>query len=131
MTEEYLPTEEAVAAFDMIQPMIGAAHKEMSELSKKKQDGILNDLKVRHINRLLTTAQSALAGSPSLAFLELLDEATLPQNSDAVLILGQWLAAMDQFKVQHQVWENGERRWFTLEDAQAIEEWEKEDDDAD
>jgi hypothetical protein len=39
--------------------MLQAAHREMSELSKKKQDGIVNKLKIRNINRLLTEVISA------------------------------------------------------------------------
>lgn len=95
------PSEERTAAFDLVQPMLLSAHKEMSELSKKKQDGAVNELKIRHINRLLMTAQSILGEDSSMEFLELLDAETVPQNSDAVLVLGQWLAAMEQFKEQH------------------------------
>jgi|RhiMetdeSRZDD1v2_1073273.scaffolds.fasta_scaffold1540421_1 hypothetical protein len=131
MTEEdedvFYPSYAAVRSFDMVEPMIVAAHQEMSELSKKKQDGVLNELKVRHINRLLTTAQESLAGSPSLPFLELLDDTSLPQNSDAVLVLGQWLAAMRQFKKEHQVYDSGHQVWFTQEDADEAEEWDAED----
>ena len=76
---------------------------------------------------LSSSSRSALAVSPSLPFLELLDESTLPQNSDAVLILGQWLAAMAQFKSQHYEYDNsyGDRRWFTAEDAEEVAEWEE------
>src|SRR3546814_2972958 len=80
----------------MVEPMLEAAHKEMSELSKKRQDGILNELKVRYINRLLAEAHAALGDDPSLAFVELLNEDELPQNSDAVLVLGQWLARSEE-----------------------------------
>jgi hypothetical protein len=38
--------------------MLEAAHHEMSELSKKKQDGVLNALKVHNINRLLSEGAS-------------------------------------------------------------------------
>src|SRR5258706_9947197 len=36
---------------------------------------------------------TTLFRSPSHAFVDMLDEETLPQNSDAVLILSQWQAA--------------------------------------
>src|SRR3546814_11612260 len=102
----------------MVEPMLEAAHKEMSELSKKRQDGILNELKVRYINRLLAEAHAALGDDPSLAFVELLNEDELPQNSDAVLVLGQWLAAMKQFKDRHHGYDpdRSGSRWFTEED---------------
>ncbi len=110
------PTEAQAAAFDMVYPMIQSAHKEMSELSKKKQDGVLNELKVRHINRLLNQVQDVLGGDPSTQFLETLDEEALPQNSDAVLILGQWLAAMQQFRLRYHRFDGVlSNRWDTEE----------------
>lgn len=115
--QEYPPSEERAIKFDMIAPMLESAHKEMSELSKKKQDGVLNELKVRYINRLLTEAQNALGNDPSLVFVEILNEDELPQNSDAVLVLGQWQAAMNQFKERHYGMAPGTyyERWFTVE----------------
>lgn len=116
MPESNGPSDEQARQFDMVAPMLESAHKEMSDLSKKRQDGVLNALKVRYLNRLLTEAQAALGDDPSLAFVELLDEDELPQNSDAVLVLGQWLAAMRQFKDRHFGWDGvHEHRWSTLE----------------
>lgn len=115
------PTESQGAMFDMVSPMLDSAHKEMSELSKKKQDGVLNELKVRHINRLLGKVREVLGDDPSAEFLELLDEETLPQNSDSVLILGQWQAAMKQYKNRHFVYvsEEGKWRWVSKENPRA------------
>lgn len=126
------PTNARTAQFDMIQPMLEAAHKELSELSKKKQDGVLNELKVRYINRLLTGAKEALGDDPSLAFVELLDEETLPQNSDAVLVVGQWLAAMTQFHDRHHGYDRDmQARWFTVEHPHPDADWDDEDEDED
>lgn len=125
------PTEQRTQKFDMVAPMLGSAHKEMSELSKKKQDGVLNELKVRYINRLLAEARDALGDDPSLAFVELLDEEELPQNSDAVLVLGQWLAAMTQFKARHFAYDPNLRRdrWFTVEDPHPLEQGDDDEDE--
>jgi hypothetical protein len=94
-------------------PMLQAAHHEMSELSKKKQDGVLNSLKIRNINRLLTELQKLLESDPSKDYVELLDEEALPQNSDAVLLLSQWRAALQQYKVRHAGGPAG--KWRTVE----------------
>ena len=57
-----------------------------------------------------------LGGDPSTHFLETLDEETLTQNSDAVLILGQWLAAMQQFQSRYHRYDGmGSHRWDTQE----------------
>jgi hypothetical protein len=88
----------------------------MTELSKKKQDGVVNALKIRILNRLLTELGTLLDNDPSRGFVELLDEETLPQNSDAVLLLSQWQAALKQYKDRHYGYDDaGSRRWFTQE----------------
>src|ERR1022692_1932657 len=95
------PTEEEVAAYERLVPMLVAAHREMSELSRKKQDGVVNALKIRNLNRLLTELQKVLENDPSRDFVELLDDEALPQNSDVVLLLSQWHAALQQYKERH------------------------------
>jgi hypothetical protein len=110
------PTEEQAATYDRLVPMLEAAHREMSELSKKKQDGIVNAVKIKLINRLLTDLGRLLQHDPTFAFVDMLDEETLPQNSDAVLILSQWKAALEQYKSAHYGSDGmGSRRWLTVE----------------
>lgn len=112
------PTESQTETYDRLVPMLTAAHKEMSELSRKKQDGIVSPLKIRNINRLLDQLFEVLGDDPSRGFLEKLDEETLPQNSDVVLLLSQWQAALVQFKKLHHGRDSDSReiRWFTVED---------------
>ena len=40
--EQDLPTEEQVARFEMLTPMLKSAHDEIRELSNKKPDGMLS-----------------------------------------------------------------------------------------
>lgn len=112
---ENLPNEEDVANFDMLYPMLISALEEMREFSKKKQDGVLNPLKVKVINRLLSQIKEVLNTDPSTEYLDLLHDELLPQNSDAVLILGQFKAAMHQFKEKYYGYYNGTKRWITVE----------------
>lgn len=111
------PTQAQAETYDRLFPMLEAAHHEMSELSKKKQDGVLNALKVRNINRLLSELQKLLESDPSKDYVELLDEDTLPQNSDAVLLLSQWRAALRQYKIRHAGGTMG--KWRTAESPEA------------
>ena len=110
-----LTTNQDTEKYDMLSPMLYSALEEMREFSKKKQDGVLNPLKVKLINRLLTDIKNFLSSEQSIAYLDILDEETLPQNSDAVLILGQYRAAMDQFRSKYYCWDGYEHRWFTQE----------------
>lgn len=111
------PTDEQAATYDRLVPMLEAAHREMSELSKKKQDGVVNALKIKTLNRLLTELGKVIEKDPSHGFVDKLDDETLPQNSDVVLVLSQWKAALQQFKKRHYGPDEAHRqRWFTQED---------------
>jgi hypothetical protein len=129
--EEVTLTDEQAGRFDMLRPMIDSAYREMGELSKKKQDGVVNELKIRHINRLLDPVREIMAGDESIAYLELLDEQSLPQNSDAVFVLGQFIAAMNRFKMRNSYSKPYENRryWRTVEDLVRQEDEEDYEDD--
>jgi hypothetical protein len=116
------PTEAEVATYERLAPMLEAAHREMSEFSRKKQDGIVNSLKIRNINRLLRDLKAILDHDPAKEYVELLNEEELPQNSDAVLLLGQWQAALQQYKRRHCGKDsvNHTDRWFTVENPRPI-----------
>jgi len=109
------PTDEQAATYDRLVPMLEAAHREMTELSKKKQDGVVNTLKIKMLNRLLTELSKVLENDHSHDFVDMLDEEMLPQNSDVVLVLSQWQAALRQFRVKHYGYDSASReeRWFT------------------
>jgi hypothetical protein len=95
------PTRAQVAKYEMLSPMLDSALNEMREFSKKKQEGIVNKTKIDILNRLLRDMKELLTDEPSNEYLDLLDEDMVPQNSDAVLILGQYRAAMNRFKNRH------------------------------
>ena len=89
-------------------------YSEFKELSKKKPDAAVSKAKIRVVNRLLDKGREVLHGEDSLNFLDLLDEDDVPQNSDVVLMLSQYDAAMEQFHTTYHSW-NG------IEDCWAIE----------
>lgn len=95
------PTKAQVAEFDMLFPIVKAVYNEMKELSKKQQNDNLNVKKVQIINRILTKVKAILNKDPCEEFLDILDEDTLPTNSDTVLIITQYIAAMEQYKDKH------------------------------
>ncbi|MDR7071035.1 hypothetical protein [Fictibacillus barbaricus] len=108
-----LPTKEQADNYDLLYPMLESALQEVREFSKKKQDGVLNPLKVKLLNRLLTEIKNdVLTFDSSNDYLDLLDDETLPQNSDAVLILGQYEAAMKQFKAKYYGYNSGRGEWI-------------------
>lgn len=110
-----LPTEQNVDKFERLSPLLESVYEEMKEFSKKKPDEVLNSLKVKMINKILVQVKEFLSSDPNVEFLELLDEATLPSNSDTVLIIGQFRAILNQFKDRFHFYDDGEHRWHTQE----------------
>lgn len=107
------PTKTQAEQFDMLFPILDSVFNEIKELSKKKQDGALNELKVKMTNRVLAKVKSILNDDPTIEFLDLLDEEVFPTNSDAVLIISQFRAAMLQYKEKHYGWTGIEHAWTT------------------
>lgn len=99
---EWLPTEKIVSDYHLYTKMLEALAAEIRELSRKKQDAQLNLTKVKMINRVLSPLKSEiLSHVPASIFLDLLDEDTLPNNSDAVLIFSQFEAAIKEFASEY------------------------------
>lgn len=100
--QEWLPTEKIVADYQLHAKMLHSLAAEVRELSKKKQEGVLNLTKVRMINRILRPLkEQILAQVPANIFLDLLDEDALPNNSDAVLVISQYEAAIKEFREKY------------------------------
>lgn len=86
-----------VDQYELLKPLLVAAYKEMQELSKKKPDSALNAYKVKMVNRILIPSKELFKSEPSYNFLDTLNSDDLPTNSDVVIILGQYLKALDMF----------------------------------
>jgi hypothetical protein len=112
-----LTTDAQVQRFNLLSPMLNAVYGEIKELSKKKQDEVLNKLKVGMINKILEQIKELLSGEPTTQFLELLDDEILPTNSDAVLVLVKFQAAMEHFHIKYYRHDRSiyTSRWFTTE----------------
>lgn len=88
-------------AWEVVKPLLDSMRDEFKELSKKRPEGALSKPKIRVVNRLLTTCREVLQDEESLKFLDLLDVDEMPQNSDVILMLSQYVAAMDGFRGSH------------------------------
>ena len=93
-----LLTDMRVTQFQMLYNLVDSIYTEMKEFSKKKPDDLLNEFKVKQINRVLKDLIEFLKSEPTSGFMELLDGETLPSNSDAILVISQFKASMDNFK---------------------------------
>jgi len=114
MKKKSLPTELEVTNFKMLNELAEAIYTEMKEFSKKKPDDILNPFKVKNINRVLSQLKNFLKEEPTYDFLDLLDDETLPSNSDAILIISQFKASMNNYRKKYT---NDYHQWVTVENS--------------
>lgn len=133
--KETAPDQAQINKFNFLSPMLDSALSEMREFAKKKQDGIVSKTKIKILNRLLTDLKDILRYEDSAAYLDMLSEDDLPQNSDAVLVLGQYRAALDSFEERNHRSVDYKQTWITKEwieanDEESIED-EGEDEDGD
>lgn len=99
--DQFFTTAERAAKHDALMPLLEAMFSEFKELSKKKPDGVLNKRKVQVVNRLLKDILTILEDEPTRIYLDQFDEDELPQNSDIVLMLSQFQAAMKAFREKY------------------------------
>lgn len=115
-----LPLNVEVEKFKMLSPMLDDIFLEIKELSKKKQNEPLNELKVKMINQILTQLNEILSNEPTIQYVDLLDEETLPSNSDAVLIISKYRTALQQFKSKYSHGYGSSKSWYTKENPTGV-----------
>ncbi|WP_308585392.1 hypothetical protein [uncultured Desulfovibrio sp.] len=93
--------------YESVNEVFNKVYYELRELARKKPDAILSKEKVKLLNRLLVDIKLILKGISTEKYLDLLDDELLPQYSDALLILAQYLAAMEKFKSTNYSFNNG------------------------
>lgn len=91
-------TQEEIEQYGILKTQLSHVTIEMREFAKKSPLDNLNILKIQIINRILNKIKALLADEPTVDFLDVLNEEKLPNNSDAVIILGQYTAALQQFR---------------------------------
>jgi hypothetical protein len=96
-SEKNSSTQEKAELLKVTRTLLKAMFLEFKELSKKKPEGVVSKSKIKVVNRLLEKCKNLLQNELSIEYLDLLDEDDLPQNSDIVLMLSQYDAALDQF----------------------------------
>jgi len=96
-----LPSNADINKYEMLEKLLASIYEEMKEFSKKKPDEPLNKFKVKNVNRVLEQIKEIMKNEPTNEFLDLLDEDSLPSNSDSILVIGQFNAAMEQFRSKY------------------------------
>ena len=127
MTEfEHVTSQSAVEIYEATSGVFGGLIREIRGLSSKKPDAILSKSKVTILNKVLEELLKILGSEPEGKFLSLLDNETLPQTSDAVLVMVQFEIALNAFESRYKTrirWDYGNYsdEWVTHELIKEIE----------
>ena len=106
-------TPKKAELYEVTMPMLQAMYSEFKEFSKKKPEDAVSKAKIKVVNRLLAKCREVLESEISIDYLDLFDEDDVPQNSDVVLMLSQYVAAMEQFRSKYYRWTGMDWEWFT------------------
>ena len=117
ITEQSLPTNEDVSQFLMLRELVTGLYDEMKDLTKKSSKETLNEFKIKSLNRVLKPLKELLKDQPTAMFLDLLEDDSLPTNSDVVIVLSQYLSAMNKYEERYFKVDPGTfmKRWNTKE----------------
>jgi hypothetical protein len=93
---------EQVEQFERLQAQIEGLHDEMQTLVRKSPNDLLNTFKLGLVNSVLQRA-NALLGSEYRPYdeFETFADDRAPSNSDVMLILNQYLAALETMRADH------------------------------
>ncbi len=113
----HVTTQAIVDTYTSASAIFQGLLNEVRELSRKKPDATMSAAKVKLVNRVLTDLLGFLKPEPEGKYLEELDSETLPQVSDALLVMVQFNTALTKFKSRYQSYDGMAREhyWVTQE----------------
>lgn len=102
-----------VNTFEKLSGQLLSVYEEISLLSKKSPNAPVNKFKLKFVNKLLSQSNDFLADKykPFDDF-ELFDEDDMPQNSDVVFILSQYLQCFEKLRADNVVTRRGGWFWY-------------------
>ena len=97
--------------FEKLAGQLLGLYEEMSLLSKKSPNDAVNKFKLKFINRQLSESNAFLSERyRPFGDFDLFLEDDIPQNSDVVFILSQYLQCLEKLRADNVVMRNG--RWY-------------------
>lgn len=95
-------TKQEVDTFEKLQAQLDGLHAEISALSKKSQNDALNKFKLKFVNQILNDS-NLLLGIKYKPFTDfsLFDENDMPTNSDAAMMLTQYLNCFEKLRADN------------------------------
>ncbi len=106
-----------VDTFEKLSGQLLSIYEEISLLSRKSPNDAVNKFKLKFINKMLTQSNEFLASKykPFDDF-ELFEEDDMPQNSDIVFILSQYLQCFEKQRADNVIMRSGRWHWYVQGD---------------
>jgi hypothetical protein len=113
-----------VDVFEKLAGQLEGVYDELSVLSKKSPNDAVNKFKLKFVNSLLSESNSYLSEAyRPFADFEVFDLDEMPQNSDVVFILAQYLQCFEKLRADNVVVKNGGWNWSLVgEKGDAVDE---------
>lgn len=105
-------SREEVDEFDLVESQLVRFHAELGGLAKGKANDALSTFKLGLLNALLMRANEILGTKyEAVAGFKQFDEAQLPSSSDALVVVSQYLAALEKWRSDNVVASRGTWYW--------------------
>lgn len=109
-------TKQEVDNFEKLQAQLEGLHNEISALSKKSQNDALNKFKLKFVNKIISDSNELLGNDyKPFSDFDTFDENDLPSNSDAAMMLTQYLSCFEKLRADNVKQEVG--RWYWIVDG--------------
>lgn len=98
--------------FELLETQLARLHAELASMRKGKGADALNDFKLKVLNNLLARANVLLgARYEAVAGFDQFDADLLPSTSDALLVVSQYLGALEKLRGDNVVMQLGSWYW--------------------
>lgn len=113
-----------VDVFEKLAGQLEGVYDELSVLSKKSPNDAVNKFKLKFVNSLLSESNSYLSEAyRPFADFDVFDFDEMPQNSDVIFILAQYLQCFEKLRADNVVVKNGGWHWSLVgEKGDAVDE---------
>lgn len=106
-----MPRQLDIDEFEAVDAQITSARDELLVLVKKSPHDPLSKFKLSLVNGLIARANALLVSEKPLADFEQFDTEQIPSASDAVIVLGQYLAALENLRARNITSKHGAWYW--------------------
>lgn len=113
-----MKTKEDIDTLEKLLVQLKGLYTEISQLTKKSPNDGLNVFKLKLVNKVLAVGNTILVGhyQPFDDF-EQFDPDQLPTNSDAAMILTQYMEQAERFRSDHIIWSTTSLKWCYVLDG--------------